>query len=144
MNEAIASEVRALRENSAVAYVASINEQGFPQVKAMLVLEHESSRTQLFSTTLSSKRAQQFLKNPKASVYYCDGPHFKGALFTGTMEVRRDRETKVQLWREGFEIYYPKGVDDPDYCVLAFTADTVNYYHGLSNTTLSVEELLVS
>ncbi len=141
MNEAIASEVRALRESSAVAYVASINEQGFPQIKAMLVLEHESSRTQLFSTTLSSKRAQQFLKNRKASVYYCDGPQFKGALFTGTMEVRTDRETKALLWREGFEVYYPKGVDDPDYCVLAFTAEMVNYYHGLSNTTVPVEEL---
>jgi general stress protein 26 len=141
MNEAIASEVRALRENSAVAYVASINEQDFPQIKAMLVLEHESLRTHFFSTNLSSKRARQFLKNSKASVYYCDSLQFKGALFTGTMEVRTDREAKALLWREGFEIYYPKGVDDPDYCVLAFTADTINYYHGLSNTTVSAEEL---
>ncbi len=38
-------------------------------------------------------------------------------------------------------MYYPKGVDDEDYCVYKFTADTVNYYYGLSNVTLSVEEL---
>nr|HML49695.1 pyridoxamine 5'-phosphate oxidase family protein [Clostridia bacterium] len=90
MNPSIASEVRALREQSPVAYVASVNGHGFPQIKAMLVLERESLRTQYFSTNLSSKRAQQFKKNPKASVYYCDGPQFKGALFTGTMEVRTD------------------------------------------------------
>ena len=49
--------------------------------------------------------------------------------------------TKNLLWRDGFEKYYSKGVDDEDYCVFKFTADTVNYYHDLSNTTFSIEEL---
>jgi general stress protein 26 len=106
----------------------------------MLVLEHDSIQTQYFSTNLSSKRAQQFLKNPKASVYYCNEAQYKGALFTGKMEVCTDYKTKAFLWREGFEQYYPKGVDDEDYCVFKFTADTVNYYQGLSNMTISAKE----
>ena len=135
MNDNIKSEIRKLRENSTVAYVGSVNENAYPQIKAMLTLEHDSMQVHYFSTNLSSKRVQQFLKNPKASVYYCDEKQFKGVLFTGTMEVCSDHETKAFLWREGFEKYYPKGVDDEDYCVLKFTADTVNYYHGLSNAT---------
>ncbi len=141
MNDTIKREIRTLRQNAKVAYVASVDGSGFPQVKAMLVLEHEDMVTQYFSTNLSSKRAQQFLQNPRASVYYCNEGQFKGALFTGEMQVRTDHETKALLWREGFEIYYPKGVDDEDYCVLKFTADTVNYYHGLVNTTFSAKEL---
>ena len=141
MNETIKSEILGLRENSKVAYVGSLSDEGYPQVKAMLVLEHESLPVQYFSTNLSSKRAQQFLKNPKASVYYCNEEQFKGALFTGTMEVCTDHDTKAFLWREGFEMYYPKGVDDDDYCVLKFTAQQVNYYHGLHNETLSIKEL---
>ena len=141
MNDSIKSEIRKLRENSTVAYIASINEGAFPQIKCMLVVEHDSMRVQYFSTNMSSKRARQFLKNPKASVYYCDEAQFKAALFTGTMEVCTDHDTKVFLWREGFEMYYPKGVGDEDYCVLKFTVDTVNYYHGFSNTTFSIEEL---
>lgn len=135
--------IRALRENAQVAYVASVNGTGFPQIKGMLVLEHGSMKTHYFSTNTSSKRVAQFLKNPKASVYYVDDTKdaYKGALFTGTMEVCTDHETKTFLWREGFEMYYPKGVDDEDYCVYKFTADTVNYYYGLSNVTLSVDEL---
>ena len=140
-NDNIKSEIRKLRENNTVAYVGSINEEAYPQIKCMLVLEHDSMRTQYFSTNLSSKRTGQFLKNPKASVYYSDEAQFKGALFTGTMEVCTDHDTKAFLWREGFEMYYPKGVDDEDYCVLKFTADMVNYYHGLGNTTLPVKEL---
>lgn len=143
MNNEIKSGIRALRENAQVAYVASVNEEGFPQIKGMLVIEHESMKTHYFSTNTSSKRVGQFLKNPKASVYYVDDTkdQYKGALFTGTMEVCTDHATKEFLWRDGFEMYYPKGVDDDDYCVYKFTAETVNYYYGLSNVTLSVDEL---
>jgi general stress protein 26 len=141
MDENIKKETRALRENSSIAYIASVNGEGYPQIKAMLVLEHEDMQVQYFSTNLGSKRVRQFIKNPKASVYYCDEKGFKGALFTGVMEVCTDHEKKALLWRDGFECYYPKGVDDEDYCVLKFTADTVNYYHGLSNMAFSVREL---
>ena len=141
MDEDIKTEIRSLRKNSAVAYIGSVNGEGYPQIKGMLVLEHDSMQTQYFSTNLSSKRAQQFLKNPKASIYYCMETQHKGALFTGDMEVCTDHDTKAFLWRDGFEHYYPKGVDDKDYCVFKFTAKTVNYYHGLSNTTFLVKEL---
>lgn len=141
MNETIRNEIRQLREQSKIAHVASVNAEGFPQVKAMLVLEHESMATQYFSTNTSSRRVSQFRHNPKASVYYCDEANFKGALFTGNIEVLTDPATKAMLWREGFEMYYPRGVDDDDYCVYRFTADTVNYYHGLSNATFDAKEL---
>ena len=138
MNDSIKSEITKLRGGSKIAFISSVNEDGCPQTKAMLVLETDSLQTQYFSTNFSSKRVQQFLKNPKASFYYCNEPGFKGALFTGTMEVCRDHDTKALLWREGFEMYYPKGVDDEDYCVLKFTANTVNYYHGLGNETFNL------
>ena len=138
----IHSEIRALRENSPIAYLASVNEDGYPQIKAMMVLEHASVKVHYFSTNTSSRRVGQFLKNPKASVYYCEtGGGFRGALFTGTVEVCTDHNTKALLWDDNSWKYYPKGIDDEDYCVYKFTAETVNYYHGLKNTTLSIEDI---
>ncbi|MDE6732354.1 MAG: pyridoxamine 5'-phosphate oxidase family protein [Oscillospiraceae bacterium] len=146
MDQKIRNEIRALRESAAVAYVGSVNEADFPQIKAMLVFEDadkRSMKTHYFSTNYSSKRVKQFLANPKACVYYVDDTKdkYKGALFTGTIEVCTDHDTKAMLWRDGCELYYPKGVDDDDYCVYKFTAETVNYYHGLSNITVSIDEL---
>lgn len=141
MDKKIKSDIRGLRDKCSVAYVGSVNEEGFPQIKAMLVAEHGDMRVQYFSTNLSSRRAAQFLKEPKACVYYCHEREFKGALFTGTIEVCTDHETKASVWQNGDEMYYPDGVDDADYCVFKFTAETVNYYHGLANTTFSVDEL---
>lgn len=143
MDRKIKSEIRALRDSSSVAYVGSVNGRGFPQIKGMLVFEHDDLRVQYFSTNLSSKRAAQFKENPNACVYYCDDTKdkYKGVLFTGTIEVCTDHETKAMLWRDGCEIYYTGGIDDPDYCVYKFTAETVNYYYGLSNATFSIDEL---
>ena len=140
MDDNIKSEIRKLCENSTICYLASVNENGFPQIKAMLTVEHGNMKEHCFSTNASSKRVAQFLRNPKASVYYCEPDGFKGALFTGKIEVLTDHATKALLWREGDEIYYSQGVDDEDYCVLRFTAETVNYYHGLGNVTLSIDD----
>ena len=41
------------------------------------------------------------------------------------------------------KMYYPKGVDDEDYCVFKFTAESVNYYHALSTVTISVDDVLL-
>ncbi len=144
MDKKIIAEIRGLREKSKVAYIGSVNKSGAPQIKAMLVFEDEDKRpikTHYFSTNYSSKRVKQFIANPKACVYYVNDKDYAGALFTGNIEVCTDRETKAMLWRDGCEIYYPDGVDDDDYCVYKFTAETVNYYHGLSNRTFSIDEI---
>jgi general stress protein 26 len=137
----VKEEIRKLRNESDIAYIGSVNEGGFPQIKAMLVPEHESLKTQYFSTNVSSNRAGQFLKNPKASVYYTDNTNYKAVLFTGTMEVCFDHDTKAFLWREGDEIYYPAGVDDEDYCVFKFTAETANYYHADIRALIAIDEI---
>ncbi len=141
MDNKIKKDIETLRKNADIAYVGSINGEGFPQIKAMFAAEHYKLGTQLFSTNTSSKRAEQFMNNSKACVYYCDKENFIGVLFTGSIEVCTDHDTKASIWHEGDEMYYPKGVDDEDYCVFRFTAETVNYYHGLSTVTFSINEL---
>lgn len=44
------------------------------------------------------------------------------------MEVLEDNDTKQRIWQEWDTLYYPKGVEDPDCCVLRFTAFGGRYY----------------
>ncbi|MCL2638941.1 MAG: pyridoxamine 5'-phosphate oxidase family protein [Oscillospiraceae bacterium] len=142
MNSKIIAEVRSMRKSNTFAYISSINDEGFPQVKCMFNLKSDDIKTHYFSTNTSSARVAQYRKNPKASVYYSKKiPSFKGALFTGTMEVVEDSETKERFWNKGDEKYYPKGVTDPDYCILKFTAETVNFYSSLKNTTIAIDDI---
>lgn len=140
MNASMKDEIKALVENSKNAFVSSVDSTGHPNTKAMFALKHEGMATHFFSTNVSAKRTQQFLHNSKACIYYCNEAEFKGLMLIGEMQVCTDREHKAMLWKDGFEVYYPGGIDEEDYCVLKFTASQGNYYHGLNNITFLVED----
>ena len=90
MTEQLRNEINALVENAKNVYVSSVDENGYPNTKAMLSLQRDSLGIHYFSTNLSSKRVAQFKANPKACIYYCDEPSFHGLMLIGTMEVCTD------------------------------------------------------
>ena len=107
-----------------VAFIASVDEAGFPNMKALLPPRKIEENCLYFTTNTSSLRVSQYRENPKASVYFFEKGRFRyeGVMLIGTMEILEDAETKEEIWRTGDTMYYKKGVDDPDYCVLKFTA----------------------
>lgn len=129
-----------LINSQSVAFVSSIDSEGFPNMKAMLAPRiREEIKTFYFTTNTSSMRVQQFIENAKASIYFCDQRYFKGVMLKGTMEVLTDQETKERIWLEGDTIYYPLGVTDPDYCVLKFVAQSGRYYSEFKSEQFVIE-----
>jgi len=128
-----------LVDKSATCMLGTIGEDGFPNIKAMLNLRHEGLKKIWFSTNTSSRRVQQLKKDNRACVYYVDEANFKGLMLVGTIEILQDIESRKMLWSEGAEVYYPLGVEDPDYSVLCFTAKQANFYHQLTNLTFEIE-----
>ena len=118
-----------------VAFAASVDEDGFPNMKAMNAPRKIEDNSFYFSTNTSSMRVQQFLNNPKASIYFYSKGRFKyeGVMLVGTMEVLQDEEIKREIWQVGDTMYYKKGVTDPDYCVLKFTAVKGRYYSAFQS-----------
>lgn len=127
-----------LVKNCNIVMVGSNGSNGYPNIKAMFKVEAEGLKTMWLSTNTSSKRVTQFKENPKACLYFVDQSEFKGLMLVGDMEVLIDIESRKRLWSEGCEVYYPLGVEDPDYSVLRFTAKWGNYYHGLQNVSFEL------
>jgi general stress protein 26 len=119
--------------------VSSIDEQGFPNTKAMLSpRKREGLKVFYFTTNTSSMRVAQFRKNQKACIYFYDSQFFEGIMLKGIMEVLEDAEHKEMIWENGDTLYYPKGVTDPDYCVLCFTAESGRFYSNFSSEDFAV------
>lgn len=112
------------------AIIASVDEQGYPVVRAMLAPRVIDGNDIYFSTNTSSNKVKQYLANGKACVYFYKRGRFKyqGATITGDMQVCTDQSTKDMIWRFGDTLFYKKGVTDPDYCVLKFTCKSAEYY----------------
>ena len=125
------------------AIVASVDEEGFPNIKAMFVPRKIDGACFYFTTNTSSMRSQQFMKNPKASLYFYNKGRFKyeGIMLIGTMEVLQDDEIRKEIWRPGDTMYYKQGVTDPDYCVLKFTAIKGRHYCDLKSESFEFDSL---
>ena len=126
-----------------VSFVCSVDRDGFPNVKAMLRPRKRNGLKEFwFSTNTSSMRVSQYLENARASIYFYHKGlvRYEGVMLKGTMEVLTDQETKNMIWRKGDTLFYRKGVTDPDYCVLKFTAESGRYYRDLKTESFRVEE----
>jgi len=129
-----------LIDKQGVSFISSIDVEGFPNTKAMLPpRKREGIKTFFFTTNTSSMRVAQFRKNSKASIYFCDRRFYRGVMLIGMMEVLEDAASKEMIWQEGDTVYYSKGVTDPDYCVLKFTAETGRYYTNFSSENFIVK-----
>ena len=78
-----------------ISFIASVDEDGFPNIKAMFVPRKIEGNCFYFTTNTSAMRSQQFIKNPKASIYFFSKGRFKyeGIMLTSTMEVLQDDKT---------------------------------------------------
>lgn len=125
------------------AFIASVDEDGFPNIKAMFTPRKIEGNCFYFSTNTSSMRTGQYISNPKASIYFYHRGRFRyeGIMLVGTMEVLQDPEIKKEIWQTGDTLYYPGGVTDPDYCVLKFTALRGRQYYDLKKESFDMENI---
>ncbi len=127
-------------KNKSTVYVSYIDLDSNPVCKAMLTpRKMDGLKYIYFSTNTSSNKVKSYLRNNKGSVYFVDKRFYRGVSLIGTVEVLTDHETKAMIWRDGDTLYYPGGIDDPDYCVLKFTISHGRYYSSLKNEDFIIE-----
>ena len=128
----IKQECIKLMETADVIYLSTIDEDGFPQTRAMVNLRNEEQFPNLvnlfekhkedfliyMTTDTASTKFKQITENPKASVYFCNPKDVQGLMLIGKVEIVTDKEIKKQLWQDDWKVYYPGGVDDPEYNIL--------------------------
>ena len=136
------SKIEKFIDKQKVSIICSIDEHGFPNVKAMLRPRKRNGLKEFyFSTNTSSIRVSQYKKNPNASIYFYHKGLIKyaGVMLKGKMEVLTDQKNKNMIWRRGDTMFYKKGVTDPDYCVLKFTAASGRYYCDLKTENFDIK-----
>ncbi len=125
------------------AYLTTIDANGYPETRAMLNLRNtdkypglagffsrnKADLTTYFTTNTSSPKMKRIKENPKACVYYSKPDEWRGLMMAGSLEVVEDAKIKKALWQSGWTMYYPGGVEDPDYAVLRLSPKFLQGYH---------------
>ncbi len=124
-----------------VCIIGSVDDTGCPNIKAMLKPRKRIGLKEFFfSTNTSSMRVEQYRANPNACIYFYHKGliRYTGVMLKGRMEILTDQETKNMIWKKGDTMFYKKGVTDPDYCVLKFTATGGRYYCDLKTESFDL------
>jgi len=128
-------------EKRTVGFISSVDEDGYPNIKAMLPpVKREGIKTFYWHTNSSSIRVKQYKNNPKASIYFCDESSFQGIMLKGRMEVLDDKKTKEEIWQDGFNMYYNGGATGGDFIIIKFTAINGRYYGNFHSEDFEVKQ----
>lgn len=125
------------------AYLTTIDASEYPETRAMLNLrnadkypglvdffsKHKADLTTYFTTNTSSPKIKRMRDNSKACVYYSKPDEWRGLMMAGQLEIVGDAEIKKSLWQSNWTMYYPGGVEDPDYAVLRLRPAFLQGYH---------------
>ena len=133
--------VQNLIDRAGFSLIGSTDEDGFPNVKAMLPPRRREGLSRFwFTTNTSSMRVAQYRNNSRACIYFLDSRFFRGVMLVGHMQVLEDQASKEMIWQDGDTTYYPQGVTDPDYCVLRFDAIKYREYQNFRSLTTLLAE----
>jgi general stress protein 26 len=137
-----------LIQRSDFVFVSTLNDgNGFPDTRVMFNLlklrsgavkegpaRLEKPFASWLGTNTSSQKVRHMRKDPRICLYYTDTGSFEGLTLQGQVTEVTDPSIRKAIWMDGWEMYYPGGMDGGDFTLLRFNPEHGRYYHGLKVT----------
>lgn len=136
MSEQLESRAASLLDDCEDITVASVNDDGYPRACVVSKLRNEGLSAIYFSTGAISTKTRHFRENPRAGVCYYRGGD--SVTLIGEAEIVNDVEKKEEVWQDWLINHFPKGVGDPNYCVIRFIPREATIWIGQEFATVSL------
>lgn len=130
--------LRLLAPGSAM-YLITTGADGRPDARVMSSVHCNDVKTVWMLTGKQSAKYVELSRNPQCLLYATapdDTPDYAELRLWGSVEILDDPATRAAMWRDMYACYFPDGKDDPNLCVLKFTADS-----GMVQTQMGKEIL---
>lgn len=123
----IEKKAAALLERCETITLCSVSEEGYPRPCVVSKLAAQGFRILYAATGLDGRKTSHFLKNPKAGLTFA--LEEDSVTMTGSVQVLTGGDAKV-FWQDWMRAHFEGGADDPNYCVLKFTAEEATFWIG--------------
>jgi len=121
------------------AYLGVIDQDGFPSVSTVSLINPENIFELYFSSNLDGNKAKRLANNNKASV--CCNPKEGNITLVGETELLTDQESKSRHWLSWFNEIYEGGETDLNYVIIKFTAKRASLWLKDDGAEFTIEEL---
>lgn len=143
-----------LMTRTKVAFLTTIDKEGLPHIRAIdnlrnpkrfphcskVFIGSDDSFLVYISTNTSSEKVKQINNNNNIALYYCISEEIKGVMVRGCAEIVDGYEIKKKIWINRMKIYYPKGVEDPDFTLIRLIPNYIKAYNRLHNYIIDLRK----
>ena len=132
------AKVKHLIKDIKFAMLTTEAEDGVLHGRPMATQESEFDGTLWSFTAASSGKIIELDWNPPVNLSYAEPSATRYVSVSGDAEVVNDRAKMEELWSEMCKAWFPKGLDDPDLCLLKVEVNTAEYWESPSGKMVQV------
>ena len=81
-----------------------------------------------FFTGQRTSVADEIAHDPRVNLTYANADDSQFVSVAGTAAISHDRELMRSMWSDIYKAWFPKGLDDPDLCLLQVKAERAEYW----------------
>lgn len=109
-------------DNKKIALIGTKSNKGYPNIKALLLMQREGLHKFYFSTKTNSTKVKQIKRRKKGCIYFYDEKNYIGIMIEGTFKVEHNQLFGIS------KLYDLDAIDPYDFCTIIFTAKTLHAY----------------
>ena len=115
-----------LAKGFSTAVLVSHNADGTFAARPTNIAKIDGSGDAYFSTSLHSPKISELQANPEMLLTMQNSSQF--VTLRGLGRIERDKYLINDLWSEAWRVWFPKGPDDPELCLICMTITSGEYW----------------
>lgn len=121
-----------------VAMLTTLEADGSVHSRPMMTQETEFDGDLWFFTGKNSGKTRAIKNDQKVNVAYSSPEHSRYVSIYGTAEMIDDRQKAEELWKPVYKAWFPKGLEDPDLCLLKVNVKGAEYWDSPSGAMVQL------
>ena len=122
-----------LIKDSKFAMLTTIHEDGSLRSRPMATQQVEFNGDLWFFTGLGTSKVHELREHQQVNVAYSNPDDNSYVSVSGTASIMRDRDKMRELWNPAYKAWFPKGLDDPDICLLKVEVQGAEYWDAANS-----------
>ncbi len=131
-------KIGSLIDGIRMAMMTTVGESGQLHSRPMAVQEMDFDGEFWFYTSKSSGKIDSIEHDQHVNLAFVKESDNKYVSIAGRAHVVNDRAKVKELWTPLMTTWFPKGVDDPELCLIRVSAESAEYWDAPSSTIVHV------
>lgn len=121
-------KLKELTENVKMVMFSTLAEDGTIHSRPMATQEMDQNGNLWFFTSIDSGKVASIKERSELNLAYADPNAGTYVSVVGECEVVQDKAKEKDLWKPILKAWFPKGLEDPELCLLKVTAKSAEFW----------------